>query len=243
MRVERPAGDGWLVLVGGGEFSFGETYEADEAWLAKAPDGPLGFVPAASGSIDYGHHFADYLEGEFGRLCEIVPIYRGRDARRGKNLERLGAVSAVYVGGGVTDHLLDTLADTPAAETLLAVLRGGGTVVAIAAAAQALGRWARSVEPRRWLPGLGWLPGGVVEPNFEPGHDRRLRQLLAQPGVSWGLGLPAGSALLLGPDGAVEIVGTVFAVDGEHGELTAHGEPWDEGPSEAAGEGPGSDLD
>lgn len=230
-NVERPAGGGWLALIGGGEFSFGETYEADEAWLAKVPlDGAVGFLPTASGSIDYGHHFADYLEGEFHRLCEIVPVYRGRDARRGKNLERIAAAAAVYVGGGVADDLLDTLADSPAVEALLDKLRSGGTVVAIAAATQALGRWVRSLDPRRHLPGLGWLPGGVVEPNFAPDHDRRLRQLLAQPGARWGLGLPAGSALLLGPGGEHEIVGTVFTVDGADGELVAHGERWDEEP-------------
>ena len=230
--VERPAGGGWLALVGGGEFSFGETYDADEAWLAKVPEGgAVGFLPTASGSIDYGHHFADYLEGEFARLCEIVPVYRGRDARRGKNLERIAESAAVYVGGGVADDLLDTLADSPAAEALLEKLRSGGTVVAIAAAAQVFGRWARSLDPRgEHLPGLGWLPGGVVEPNFAPDHDRRLRKLLAQPGARWGLGLPAGSALLLGPEGEREVVGTVFTVDGPEGDLEAHGEPWDDEP-------------
>jgi cyanophycinase-like exopeptidase len=237
--ARRPAGGGWLVLVGGGEFSFGETLDADAAWLelAAAEAGgetnetgeagearPVGFVPAASGSVDYGHHFADYLEGELGALVEVIPIYRQRDARRGKNLERIAECAAVYLGGGVADHLLDALAGQPAADALLERLRGGGTVVAIAAAAQALGAWVRSIEVGEHVPGLGWLPGGAVEPNFDPGHDRRLRQLMAQPGVSWGVGLPAGSALLLGPDGAVETVGTVYWLERPDGELHAAGE-------------------
>ena len=46
-RSNRLDGDGWLALLGGGEFSFGETEEADAAWLAKAPEGPIGFLPAA----------------------------------------------------------------------------------------------------------------------------------------------------------------------------------------------------
>ena len=87
--LRRPAGGGWLVLVGGGEFSFGETLDADAAWLevsgaggggrragggttgggttGEAAGGHVGFIPAASGSVDYGHHFADYLEGEPAR--------------------------------------------------------------------------------------------------------------------------------------------------------------------------------
>jgi cyanophycinase-like exopeptidase len=232
LPFRRPAGDGWLVLVGGGEFSFGETLDADAAWLEAAGvaepgeehSRPVGFIPAASGSVDYGHHFADYLEGEFQRLVEVIPIYRSRDARRGKNLERIAECAAVYLGGGVGDHLLDALAGQPAADALLERLRGGGTVVAIAAAAQALGAWVRSIVVGEHVPGLGWLPGGAVEPNFDPGHDRRLRRLMAQPGVSWGLGLPAGSAVLLGPDDAVEVVGTVYWLDGPDGELHAAGE-------------------
>ena len=217
--LRRVAGDGWLALLGGGEFSFGETQEADAAWLARTGEGPVGFVPAASGSVDYGHHFADYLEGEHGRLVEIVPIYRPRDARRGRNLERLAECAAIYLGGGVADQLVEALAGSPAAEVILDRLRRGGVVVAMAAAAQALGRVARSIRPGRFIDGLDWLPGGAVETNFDPDHDRRLRQALARPGVSWGLGLPAESAVLLGPADVAEAVGPVFAVDGPEAEI------------------------
>lgn len=225
--IERIAGQGWLALLGGGEFSYGETFDADEAWVAKTAPGPVGFIPAASGSNDYAQHFAEYLSDELERELELIPIYRGRDARRGRNSERIAAVPAVYLGGGVADHLLDALAGSPAAEALTRKIQTGGTVVAIAAAAQAAGRIARSIAPGRTIPGFGWLPDGVVEPNFDPGHDRRLRKLLEQPGVRWGLGIPAESAVLLGPDGAVEIVGSAFYVGGPGAEMEVL-----EGPSE-----------
>ena len=83
MYPERLPGDGWIVLLGGGEFSFGETEAADRAWLAKLPgDAKVGFLPAASGSKEYGGHFANYLHDGFGREVETIPIYRARDARR-----------------------------------------------------------------------------------------------------------------------------------------------------------------
>ncbi len=210
--VRRIPGDGWLALLGGGEFSFGETLVADRAWLAKTPPGPVGFLPAASDSAEYGRHFTTYLDEAFGREVEVIPVYRSRDARRGKNAERIRACAAAYLGGGVTDHLLDTLAGSPAAEALEQKLRSGGLVVAIAAAAQAAGSVARSIFSGKLLPGLGWLPGGAIETNFDPAHDRRLRALLAAPGVEWGVGLATGSALLLGPAGAVEVTGTVFSL-------------------------------
>jgi cyanophycinase-like exopeptidase len=217
--IGRIPGQGWLALLGGGEFSFGETFDADEAWLAKTPPGPIGFIPAASGSNDYPRHFGEYLQEELEREVEIIPIYRSRDARRGRNAERIAEVPAVYLGGGVADHLLDALAGSPAAEALTRKIQTGGMVVAIAAAAQAAGRVARSIAPGQVVPGFGWLPEGVVEPNFDPGHDRRLRKLLDQAGVRWGLGIPPESAVLLGHDGAVEVVGTAFWVEGVNGEL------------------------
>lgn len=212
-------GSGWLALIGGGELTFGETIDADLAWAEKAPPGTIGFLPAASGSTDYGEHFAEYAEEELERTAETVPIYRPRDARRGRNAARIAECAAIYLGGGVADRLVETLADTPAHEALLERLRTGGVVAAIAGAAQALGVVTRSIAPGRVIPGLGWLSGGVVEPNFDPEHDRRLRKLLAEPGVRWGLGIPSGAAVLLGPGGAVEVVGTAFWAEGADGEL------------------------
>lgn len=231
--IERIAGQGWLALLGGGEFSYGETFDADEVWLAKTAPGPVGFIPAASGSNDYPRHFGEYMQDELERELEIIPIYRSRDARRGRNAERIATVPAVYLGGGVADHLLDALAGSPAAEALTEKIRNGGMVVAIAAAAQAAGRVARSIAPGQTIPGFGWLPEGVVEPNFDPGHDRRLRKLLELPGVRWGLGIPAESAVLLGPGGAVEIVGSAFYVEGPGGEMEVlEGPPADEASNE-----------
>lgn len=215
----RLPGAGWLALVGGGEFTFEETLDADNAWLEKVGEGPVGFIPAASGSVDYGTHFAEYMGQVYDREAVTIPVFRARDARRGKNLERIETCAAIYLGAGVTDHLLDALADSPAAEALLAKLASGGVVAAIAAAAQSLGVAARSIRVGETLPGLGWLPGGVVEPNFDPDHDRRLRRLLQAPGATWGLGIPAGGALLLGPDGGVEQVGDLWTLEAPDADL------------------------
>jgi cyanophycinase-like exopeptidase len=148
----------------------------------------------------------------------VLPVYRSRDARRGRHLERLAEIPAVYLGGGVADQLVEALAGEPFGERLLALLRRGGVVAAIAAAAQALGAFYRPLRGGPPAPGLGWLSGGVVEANFDPDHDRRLLDLLRQRGVRWAVGLPAGSSLLLGPGGALEVVGEVFVYDDPDGE-------------------------
>ena len=206
-------------MLGGGEFSFGETLAADRAWMDLVPPGPIGFLPAASDSADYGRHFTTYMEEAFQREVEVIPIYRSRDARRGKNSERIGAVAAVYLGGGVGDHLLDALAQSPAAEALAEKLQSGGVLVAIAAAAQAAGQSIRSIFGGKPLPGLGWLPAAIIETNFDPAHDRRLRQSLRQPGAQTAIGIPSSGALLLGPD-QVRTVGPVFMLSEENGDLS-----------------------
>jgi cyanophycinase-like exopeptidase len=213
---ERIAGKGWLALIGGGELTFGETEVADRLWLSKLDAGAkVGFLPAASGSTEYGGHFADYLREAFGRQVEAIPIYRSRDARRAKNLGRVAACDALYLGGGVVDQLLDAVRDTPAAEALAEKLRGGGVVTAIAASAQALGQVAPSLLRHELVDALAWLPGGAVATNFDPRDERPLRRLLEHPVVRWGLGIPSGAAVLLGPGGEVEIVGEAFVAEGD----------------------------
>jgi hypothetical protein len=217
--VRRLAGGGWLVLIGGGEFSFGETVEVDRVWLEKTGEGNVGFLPTASGSADYYHHFAEYLSDSFERRAELIPVYRGRDAKRQKNAERIDGCAAVYLGGGVPDDLLRTIVETPVQEALGRKIGSGGVVVAIAAAAQALGHMARSLFGGASLAGLGWLPGGVIEPNFDPAHDRRLRRMMNEPGVRWGVGIPAGSAILLGPEGQTDLVGPSFYLEDSDGDF------------------------
>ena len=218
VETARRPGSGWLVLLGGGEITFGETQDLDQAWLDLA-DGSVGFVPAASGSTEYGKHFAQYLDEAFSRDAETIPVYRARDARRGKNAARIDGVAHLYLGGGVADHLLDALKDSPSLEAIERKLESGGTVVAMAAAAQSFGQVVRSLFGGEAIPGFGWLPGAAIDTNFDPAHDRRLRQLMTQPEVRWGLGLPAGSALLLGPEGERQVVGTVFALDSADGDF------------------------
>ena len=182
MSIERIKGSGWVVLLGGGEFSFGQTQESDRAWLAKVAEGAkVGFLPTASGSTEYGEHFTGYLREAFDRPAENLPIYRPRDAKRGKNSRRIAECGAVYLGGGVVDHLADAFFDTPASEALVAKLREGGVIVAIAAAASFLGRKTRSPLQQEILPGLGWLVGGAVAPNFDPRDERLLRELVSDP--------------------------------------------------------------
>lgn len=206
-----------LVLIGGGEFSFGETRAIDEFLLASLPPGKrtIAFLPTASGSPEYATHLGKYFKQIAPSVETInVPIYRGRDNRRQKNLNQLLSAGMIYLGGGVTGNLLATLRASPAELALRDAAVSAVVIAAIGASASCFGAYARDPRTGGPLPGLQWIEGAVIEPAFDPGDDVGLRRLMSLPDVRLGIGIPAGSALAIHGDGSTEIVGpgsvTVF---------------------------------
>jgi cyanophycinase-like exopeptidase len=199
-----------LILIGGGEFSFGETRELDELLLARLPAGrrTIAFLPTASGSAEYAQHFGAYIRSLDPSVAVMnVPVYRGRDNRRQKNLNVLLAAGAIYLGGGVAGTLLATLRESPAEMALRDAAANGAVVAAIGASAAAFGAHAIDSRGASAVPALGWLEGTVIETGFDPGHDSGLRRLMSLPDVTLGLGLPPRTALVIDSDGTAEIAG------------------------------------
>ncbi|HEX2060766.1 MAG TPA: Type 1 glutamine amidotransferase-like domain-containing protein [Thermoanaerobaculia bacterium] len=200
-----------LALIGGGEFSFGETREIDELLVARMPKEKrtVAFLPTASGSPEYAAHFGKYLQGIDPSVEVInVPVYRGRDSRRQKNLDAILSAGMIYLGGGVTNQLLATLHGSPADIAMRDAAANGVVVAAIGAAASCFGTHARDMRGgASALPSLGWLAGTVVETTFDAANDVTLRRLMSLPEVTTGLGIPAKTALVIGADGMGEIAG------------------------------------
>lgn len=199
-----------LVLIGGGEFSFGETREIDEVLLASMPADrrTVAFLPTASGSAEYAGHFGAYLRGLAADVTVVnVPVYRGRDSRRPKNLDAIRSAGLVYLGGGVTNNLLDTIRDSPTDAAMREAAASGAVIAAIGAAASSFGSFARDMRNGAVLTGLGWLERTAIETAFDPQNDVALRRLMSHPDVELGLGIPAKTALVIRADGEGEIVG------------------------------------
>lgn len=202
---------GWLVLAGGGEFSFGETDEIDRFLLEKMPTQrrSVAFIPAASGSNEYAVHLAAHLR-KLDAMVEVrnVPIYRTRDARRAKNLALLRDAGMVYIGGGVTNSLLDAARDTPLSGVLAEVLDAGGVVAGIGAGASALGSWAPDMHrPANAIRGMGLVPGAAVVTTYDPSDDELLRRMMSLEEIRVGYGIPPGVALAVAPDRSASILG------------------------------------
>lgn len=199
-----------LVLIGGGEFSFGETREIDVQLLAKMPADrrTIAFLPTASGSAEYAAHIGKYFR-ELDPTVEVVnvPIYRGRDARRQKSLSTILGAGMVYLGGGVTNGLLETIRESAAEIALRDAAANGAVIAAIGAAASCFGTHARDMRGGRALAGLGWLAHTVVDTAFDPQNDVALRRLMSLPEVELGLGIPPKTAIFVDAEGAGEIAG------------------------------------
>lgn len=200
-----------LVLIGGGEFSFGETREIDQYLLSQMPPDrrTVAFLPTASGSPEYAVHIGRYFK-EIDPSVETinVPIYRGRDSRRQKNLNMILSAGMVYLGGGVTNQLLATMHESAADIAMREAAANGAVIAAIGAAASCFGthvRDMRGVVPA--IDGLGWLAETVVETGFNPESDEHLRRLMSLPDAGLGIGIPTSTALAIAADGSTEIIG------------------------------------
>lgn len=199
-----------LALIGGGEFSFGETREIDAQLLARMPADrrTIAFLPTASGSAEYAQHLGKYFH-EIDASVEVinVPIYRGRDARRQKSLNQILAAGMVYLGGGVTNNLIETIRETATEMAMRDAAANGAVIAAIGAAASCFGTHARDMRNGAALPGLGWLTQTVVDTGFDPENDVALRRLMSLPDVALGLGIPAKTAVFVDAHGEGSIVG------------------------------------
>ena len=187
-----------LVLIGGGEFSFGETSAVDEYLVSKlGANKTIAFLPTASGSAEYATHLGAHFNQLDPEIETInVPIYRGRDNRRQKNLNHILSAGMVYIGGGVANNLLTTLRESPAEQALRDAAAAGAIVAAIGASASAFG-----------ANGFAWIDGTVIQPAFDATNDVPLRRLMSVPEVRLGLGIPASTALAVHADGSTEIIG------------------------------------
>ena len=158
----------------------------------------VAFLPTASGSAEYAVHFGTYLRGLDPTVDVVnVPIYRGRDNRRQKNLAAILGAGMVYLGGGVTNNLAPVLRESPAELAMRDAAASGAVIAAIGAAASCFGTHARDMRGgASALPALGWLANTVIDTGFDPQNDTALRRLMSLPDVTLGIGIPPKTALV-----------------------------------------------
>lgn len=197
-------GAGWLVLIGGGQWNNSETIHS-RAISAIVDESPIAFVPAAQpADPTYGAAFLSYYAELGAPPGYVVPITDQASARDPANYRRLARASLVFIGGGDTLQLIQTLDGTPAIEAIAEAFDSGAVIAGISAGAMVLGKWGLSADTDKILPGWGWVSDSLIVPHYTPDRSARVRSALQRYPEALALGLPDNVALALGPDGEVE---------------------------------------
>lgn len=213
-------GEGWLILVGGGDWRRGETDIVDAHILSLANlDRPI-VALLSEGDHEYAHglieHFT-HLGGPGGEALILAGTQR-QALHEPRFLSLIAEAGILYLGGTQPWILARSLQQTPA---LAQILKGYGTlqgllIVGADGGAAALGAWVARAEPvAAAIPGLGFVRSAIIAPQFTGAEEAKVlrAQLRQHPGFL-GLGIPRGTALALGPEGQVESWGpsTITAV-------------------------------
>ncbi len=206
-------GEGWLVLLGGGDWFRGETDQVDAQLLSVANlDRPMvvltaeGSQATADGILE--HYTA--LGGPGGESFSLGAMTRDQ-LQTQEFLQLLQEAGILYLGGENPLPLANNLVNT---EALRYVVEGfstlqGLTLIGADAGAAALGRWVFTPQPPyHQAMGLGFVLNAVVSPHFTGTENSPVLRALPQIGENLlGLGIPDGVALALGPAGQVETWG------------------------------------
>jgi cyanophycinase-like exopeptidase len=223
-------GEGWIVLLGGGDWRSGETEQIDAQVLSLANlDRPM-VVLLAEGSAGDADDLLDHytaLGGPGGVALSLATVTRDQ-LRVPSFLSTLEEAGTLYLGGENPLPLVNNLHNTAALATIIegfSTLQGL-TIVGAGAGAAALGRWAFTPQPPyQQAMGLGFVMNAVIAPHFSGTEQSPILRALPHidagprspapgrdnappvPRTLLGLGIPDATALALGPQGQVEMWG------------------------------------
>jgi hypothetical protein len=191
-------GTGWLVLSGGttGDDADGDI-EAET--LARVEVGrPVAYIWAA-GDVESADKHLEALDELGAPTGYLVDVLTEDDDTLRKQLEIAGLV---VLGNGPNTKELRSGLFGAAIEGIGTAFDRGAVIMGIGQGATVLG----SILGEQT--GLGWVEGAIIAPEYNDENEQaRLRDLLQKHPDAYGLGIAAGSALALGPNGEVEALG------------------------------------
>lgn len=243
-RAERPAGS--LLIVGGGPMPM-ELNERFVALAGGAGRARIVVFPMATADTGGGPAKAAQLRG-LGAEATSIHLTR-EQAMREESARLLDGVTGVWFVGGDQNRITAALAGTPVERALHARYRAGAVVGGTSAGAAVMSAAMITGDERRpggsrpvsgsagaWMtvdrenvvvaPGLGLLPGAIVDQHFlrRRRHNRLLSLVLERP-ERLGVGIDESTAIEVGPDGRWTVRGasTATIYDARPARVTADG--------------------
>jgi cyanophycinase len=199
---------GPLVLVGGGEWSEGCTFDA--ALLEQSGATEVVVLPTGS-AYEHPQRLVDAATAWFGALgVKVVGLdVLGRtDALVPAHVEAVRSARFVYLAGASPMHLRSVLKDTPLWDALASAWNDGAVLAGTSAGAMAL--CDPMVDPRggAFTLGLGLLDGLSVVPHFDGwSEEKRHRTLQLAPKGLIVVGVDERTALIRDAQGAWRVEG------------------------------------
>ena len=229
-----PQAHGTLFLIGGGEKRQGSTIILDrlvESVKEAAKDRPthrLVIIPTAlkERPLEAAKSYKEFFLDRGLREVDIATIEQRSDADNEKTAETISEAAGIFLTGGDQIRLTSILGGTRAFEALYNAYLNAATVGGTSAGASAMSETMVSggdVEPApsreevRMSPGLGLLPGVVIDQHFfQRRRIGRLVTVIAQNPRVLGLGIDEDTAVEVSRDGMMEVLGsgTVTVFDG-----------------------------
>jgi hypothetical protein len=196
------AGNGWLVLSGGGAWQSEDVLSVEASMLGHTvSQGPVAYVWAA-GDIEVADRHMEALRDLGARTGYLVDILAEEDNVLFRQLSEAGVI---ILGDGPRREVLRESLVGVALRGIEEAFNRGATIYAVGASAAVLG--IHAVEGDELVTGFNWLAHSIMLPGYTGEQAERLRSWVQQHPESYGLGLSEGAALALGPCGEVEVWG------------------------------------
>ena len=201
----RPPSEGWLVLSGLVPSLNSEMPQLAENILPRLDLSRLPICLSGADAID--DELQSFLEDIEILLDSPVTVMRVNELTQNTFREIIENANMLVLAGGDVQSWIDLLDPLKLDSEVDDLLGGGRLVFAVGPATSALGSWV-FYEDEEPAVGLGWLTGAIVLPEIDkPGEIPSVKELLSQNKLSYGLGLPRGAVLALGPKGEIEVWG------------------------------------
>lgn len=200
--LQRPKGEGWLVLADRIPSFEGEFSNLANSLLTHADLSyrPLCIIADTTGDPSLPKFLTD-LEVLLDVEITIVTL---------KDVEDFDTLNPgiLILSGGRPDDWVTALGETHIGVLILQAFMDGLLLFAADAAASGLGSWVLEEMGETPFPGLNWLVGSLVLPwTKAPAEYESIRAVLLKPEPLYAMGLEGGRIIALGPGGEVQLWG------------------------------------
>ena len=177
---------GYLLLEGGAEFG-GKMAEADRRaiTLAGGPDAMISIIPTAAAPDDNyrraGGNGVSWFKGLGAMRVEWLPIIDKASANDKRLAETLFRSRLIYMLGGFTGYLGETLKDSACGDAMRRAYGNGAVIAGSSAGAMVMCEFYFDPGKGKVVEGLNYVPNTCVLPHhntFGKGWAARLAQLL-----------------------------------------------------------------